>query len=117
MPSLLISLQNGSWVATIANTNPPVAYRFVGANVDAQAVSVESLAQGMVDAEEADYDLAADIGAYLDIGQAAPQTVFTQVFGTTDGIVYSGDPVYACVGGDLLEDVLAEAGDALLMFL
>jgi hypothetical protein len=110
-------LQDGNWTATIANTKPPVTYRFAGASVDEQAVKVESLAQGMVDAEEAEYDLGADIGAYFDIGEATPQTVFTQIFGTTDGIVYDGEAIYACVGEDLLADVLAEAGAALLLFL
>jgi hypothetical protein len=111
MPGLLIRIANGQWVASVANAN--ISYNFVGATLNQQVGSVQTLAFNMTDAAQG--ALAQNIGNALVLpnGVQGAQVV-TELFNTTDLLIFNGNVIYGTVEGMVLNDALDEAGTALM---
>lgn len=103
MPKLLIHLKQGSWVATVENTD--VTYVFTGETVEAQLTYVNALAHAMSLGKRALLD---EVGSYFDY-QATAQVIVDQLFATTDGLRYVAQEFTVDAGSVLLE-VVEEAG-------
>jgi hypothetical protein len=114
MPGLLIHIANGQWVASVANTN--IRYNFVGANLDAQADSVQQLALSMeASAEGGAVELAQNIGNAIVLPNGVEgMQVVTDLFGSTDTVILGEQVIYGTVGEEVLIDALDEAGTALV---
>ena len=106
MPNLLINIVNGSWVAEVANTN--IRYVFAGVDLPDQVQVVRGFAETM----ENDSPDVADF--FINVNE--PEIVGQQLFGTTDGIVFAGRPIFTTVGEDVLLDDLELAGEVLGTF-
>lgn len=106
MPSLLINIVNGTWVAEVANTD--ISYIFAGDNLQEQQQVVRGFAETM----ENDNPNVADFFTNVE----NPEVVGEQLFGTTDGIVYLGRPIFTTIGEDVLLDDLELAGEVLGSF-
>jgi hypothetical protein len=115
MPSLLIQLINNQWVAEVANTN--IRYQFIGNTVDVQTQAVQFLAGDMMENGGNLAEFNRYVGRALDIGNVDADVVTQQLYAATDTLVYEGRPIYASLGDEMLIDELAEAGQALCMFL
>jgi hypothetical protein len=115
MVPLLIHIEDGQWVVSVANTN--IEYAFAGDTLDQQALSVLEFAMLMQHNEELGgvAGIAEGIGNPLVVpADEEPMEVVTDLLGGTDSIWLQGDEVYAEVAQEVLLDVLTEAGTALV---
>ena len=108
MPSLSIVFEDNQYTARISNTD--ITYNFAGDSVEAQAQNVRGFAQTMADGNP-------DVGFFLDAWDVSEAELTEQLFGTTDLLIYMGNPIYTAVGDEFLIDFLDEAGAVLLSFL
>ncbi len=107
MPALLIGIVNGSWVARVANTN--ISYTFAGVDLADQVTVMRGFAETMSEGNEA-------VGDFFDLRAIDPQIVGPQLFGTTDSIVFGGNPIYTAIGDEMIADDLEAAGEILAAF-
>jgi hypothetical protein len=112
MPALQIHIVDGSWIATVANTN--IKYTFVGDNLGDQETSVQQLSAGMQEGQGAATEA---ISETLEIGETPAAEVAEQVFNTTDVLMYGDEIIYGTVGEEMLWDDLEAAGEALAAML
>jgi hypothetical protein len=110
METLLINVVNGSWVAEVANTT--ISYTFAGADLDAQAVNVQALADAMQAGVQTVNDAVAQIFAGIAPGND-DFWVTLSLFSNTSELEMGGESIYVCVQQDSLLDELVDAGLAL----
>ncbi len=108
MPALLIGKIDGVMQASPANSGEFFALQTSDGD---QSVALQQLVTAMRDGEGAMVNGAPEIFVIPEGYQ--PSQVVQSLFGTTDGIVFGGRPIYTCVGDDVILDDLDLAAEAL----
>jgi hypothetical protein len=108
MPSLLIMFSYGNWYASASNSDGP-GYYFKGATSEDQWVQVQALKDAMSQGQAEVLD---QLPAIFDrVQPEGAADVMTELFGTTDELVYATQVIEAAAGETLVDDlaVIAEA--------
>ncbi|WP_143273370.1 hypothetical protein [Azospirillum palustre] len=111
MPSLLIKIENGNWVARPSGVQN-VVYTFVGDGRSNQEAAVRQLVTAMEDGQDA---VMAGLPETLQIpANVNLDTVVTQLFKNCDILVYDDIPAFTAIGDDTLWSEIQQVGEWLI---